>query len=380
MKKTIFLFIIILGFLILIPQVQAFNMPDTAKDIFLPEGTVLEDVLFAAGDSVNINVQAKDDIYAAAGNIVISGVVDGDVIVVGGNVVINADIKGNLRAAGGSVTINGDVGKNISFFGGDITIGEGVEVGKNVIFGGGNVKINGLINKNLYGGGGNVVLNSEILGNLILNSETIIYGNLEYSAGDKAVVSPGAQIQNEEKFSKINAKKGAFKLPVFEAKMLKTFYLIFQFISLLAIIIVGLIITLLFKKFTEKTQKQVNKEILILILKGLVLLIVTPIILFILSITIIGLPLAFILGVLYVIALYLSKIFVAIFIGDRIIKAVKKTKDVNLIGAMILGLVILYIIFAIPIIGWLIKFVVLLWGLGVLYTVLKKKLNLENKL
>lgn len=354
------------------------------EDILLPEETVYEDVLFAAGENVNISGQMKDDVYLAGANVIVSGIVEGDIIAVGAHIVIEAEVKGNIRAAGASVIIKGNVEKNLTVFGADLSIEKDVEIGKNLIFAGGNVIINGKINKNLYGAGGNLVLNSEILGNaylgvdpegkLTLLPQTNIYGNLEYTASQTAELKPGAQIQQQEKFSQIKQKTSADP-----QNILKSIFWFAWFVMLLGTLVVGLVVVSLFKDFTLKVNKVVEKNVLFYILKGLVFLIITPIALIILAATIIGLPLAFILGALYFITLYLAKIFIGVYLGDKIIKLFNKSKEIQLIWSMILGVVVLYILFAIPFLGMLIKLVVCLWGVGVLLTIFKKQLNLEGK-
>ena len=112
--------------------------------------------------------------------------------------------------------------------------------------------------------------------------------------------------------------------------------------------------------------------------KGLVCLIVVPIALIILAITMIGLPLALILGALFAILLYVVKIFVGVYLGEKALRLFNKKLPIPLIWSMIAGLVIIYILFLLPFIGWLIKLAVMLWGLGVLLVIIKKDLKLEK--
>lgn len=105
---------------------------------------------------------------------------------------------------------------------------------------------------------------------------------------------------------------------------------------------------------------------------GVLALLLTPIIVIILLITIIGLPLAFILFALWLIAIYASKILVGILIGrDLINNYWPKQKD-SLILAMIVGIIIASLIFALPIIGRIVSLLAMLWGLGGIMLALKK--------
>lgn len=348
---------------------------------------VYENIVFKAGENINISGQMKDDVYLAGSNIMVSGIVEGDIMAAGAYIVIDAEVKGDVRVAGANVVIKNKIHQNLTVFSADLTIGEDAEIGKNIIFGSANAKFNGKINKNLYGGGANILLNNEILGNvylgvdpegtLLLLPQANIYGNLEYTARETAELQSGAQIQQQEKFSQLTPKEAGKFLP---QKILKSIYWVAWFVMLLGILLVGLLIIALFKNFTLKAVKSAEKNVLMYILKGLLFLIVTPFAIFILAMTIIGIPLALIAAAIYLIILYISKIFIAIYLGDKVIKLFnKKVKEIQLAWSMILGLVILYVLFAIPFLGMLIKLIVCLWGMGILLTLAKKQLKLDNK-
>jgi len=296
-------FLIIFTILIFLPQASLLADNDSEKsNIYLSTEQIYEEIIFVAGANLDINATVNDDVYAAGANVIISGPVAGDVIAAGSNIIINSDVKGNLRVAGANVTIKGKIGKNATIFAGMVTITPEAEIGQSLIVGGGNLEIGGKIYENLYGGGSNVVINSEILGNayltidplgdLVLFPETNIHGSLDYSAGKLADVKPGAQIQEQEKYSQIEKqKKGIEVIPG-----LKNIILVIWFIIFLSTLIVGLVIIYLFKDFTLETQKVLKKDTLKLILKGLIVLIITPIVIILFSVTLIGLPLAMILA------------------------------------------------------------------------------------
>ena len=83
----------------------------------------------------------------------------------------------------------------------------------------------------------------------------------------------------------------------------------------------------------------------------------------ILIITILFIPIYLI---LYAVAWYLAKIPVALWIGRTIFAKLDKPAGPYL--ALLAGLVVLYVIFAIPILGWVAWFVVSLLGLGAMIT------------
>lgn len=380
--------LILLLFIGLAPLVSLAKSIES-DNIYIPADAEINEPLFLTGASINIDGTVNDDIYAAGANIIISGPVNGDIIAIGSNIIINSDVTGDIRAAGAAIQINGKVSRNITIAGANITLGENSEIGKNIIFGAANGNINGKVNKNVYGGGANIKLNSDIKGNAYLGtgpdgeitllSGTNIAGNLEYTAPQTADIQAGAKIGQEEIYSQISEK--AAKVP--PKPNMGGFLVIAWLISLFGALITGLILVIVLKKFTLQTQKIIApniKKVLYCLLIGFIYIIITPIILLILMITGIGLPLAFILLGLYLISIYIAKIFVGVYIGDKVIKYFNKDSgQSNLIGAMSLGVVIIYLVAAIPILGWVIRFIITLWGLGMLVMVLKNKLEVQAK-
>ena len=384
-KKTYLsaLVIIVLSFMIAASCLAEWEPKTEPVNVFLPENLVFDNIYYATGENLNLKAQMKDDVYLAGFNIDISGPVDGDVIVIGSKVVINSEIKGNLRVIGRTVIFNGKVDKNVTIIGEMVTISTGAEIGQSLIVAGNNIAIDGKITKNIYGGASNLSLNGEILGNvyltmgpagnLILYPQANIHGNLEYTAKRTAELKAGAKIGSQEKFT---AWQMETKAPA--KQKLSLFFLTCWIASLLGAVVVGLILVIIFKDYTLRVEKQIDKNILMAVLKGLVYLIVTPIALVILAITIIGFPLAVIMGLLYGIILYLTKIFVGIYLGERLIHLINKKIEIPLLWSMICGLVIIYLLCLIPYFGWIIKLIVVLWGLGVLMGIIKKDLKLEN--
>jgi hypothetical protein len=95
---------------------------------------------------------------------------------------------------------------------------------------------------------------------------------------------------------------------------------------------------------------------------GFLTLILTPIIFILLLITVLAIPLAVILLALYLIAIYLARLFIIFWAGTMIFE--RTGRKIHEVWALIVGLIVYYVITLIPIIGGLITFFVILFGLG----------------
>ncbi len=387
-KQSFSLWIIIAVLCFILPLggclAQEESLPGT-PNVFLPASLIYDNVFWAAGQNVNLNSAMKDDVYLAGASVIVSGPIDGDLIVAGSNVVINSTIKGDLRAAAASLTINGKIEGNITVLAATVNIGQQAEIGKNAIILGGNVESYGKINKNLYSAAGNLLIDNEISGSVYatIDSEgyitllptAVINGNLEYTAPKSADLQAGSQIKGEVKFTeaKIEPQK-----PVVPKEVFSIFSLTFWLIGLLGSIVVGLVVIFVFKDLAVKMKQALEKNIAINILKGFLYLIAIPIALLILAVTVIGLPLSMILLPLYFIAIYLCRIFIGVYVGEKILIHIFKQKEPALAWSMMTGLMAISLLCLIPILGIFVRLVIVLWGLGTLAIVLKQELKLEN--
>ena len=108
--------------------------------------------------------------------------------------------------------------------------------------------------------------------------------------------------------------------------------------------------------------------------RGIVWLILTPIVCLILMITIIGLPLGIIGLVMYFVVLYMVKVVASYAVGYQVLKwlGAQRAKDG---WVLLLGLVVFMILVAIPFIGWIIKCLLIIWALGALVEFKKEELK-----
>ncbi|MFH1820614.1 MAG: hypothetical protein ABH805_01755 [Candidatus Nealsonbacteria bacterium] len=353
---------------------------DSQENIYVNKEEIIESNFIQAGGTVDFNGQAQKDVIVAGGTINIAGPVKGDVLVAGGTVRINGDVAGNVRVGGGTIEINGKVGKNVNVFGGSVIIGESAEIGWDVLIFAGNIEIKGKVAGDVKGGGGNVVLSNEVGGNvdmkidsedghLILYPETNIKGSLTYSASTEAEIKEGAKIAGEITYKPITSLVVPIK------KTLGISFFVIKIITLLSLLAVGLIIILLSRKTSKAIGERMIKKPWSSLGWGAVYLIITPVILILLAITVIGIPLSLIILVVYLISLYLTKIFIGIVLGQTILKWAIKKKEVSLVWSMILGVVVFYLLTNLPFVGWLISFLGVCWALGAMVEIKKQTLK-----
>lgn len=313
--------------------------------------------VFMAGDNQTVDKPIDGDLMISGGQIKTNSSIDGDAYVAGGQIDIGGTITGNLIVAGGNITISGKVMKNVIVAGGQVKIDSTAEIGGYVLAGGGQVDLLG----NFLGP---VKVGAK---SLVVGEKATINGNLEADVS-KSDVSSNSKIVGEKKIV-IHEMKQPEKQQANQWKKMGYVKEIFSFLSKLIVLLI------LVKLFGEKIKQ--NKTINTFwstIGLGLIILVVAPILSLILMGTIIAIPLSLIISVFYFVSLYLSGIVASILVGDFIFeKGYLKTG--NNYFQSILGLVLITLLGLIPFVGGLIKFIVLLLGLGFIFKSLTLKKN-----
>jgi len=340
---------------------------------------------FRAAEEVHINETVSDDIYVAGGAVRLTADVDGDVFIVGGQVSIDSVISQDLTITAGDITIRGRMNDDVRVGGGDITIDAFIKddliigagnieftsssgVGGDVTLGGGNVVVNGPLNGDLIGGVGNLVINNEIRGNVkLLSVDKLQFGPKGRILGDLTYrhTTPFESITNETVAGNINYK--AIE-KVVSGEAVRGFgwaviagFSLYKFLSLL---FVGLFFIWILRFFMTNTVQIAYKSPLKSLGIGILVLIVTPIVGALFLVSAIGIPISFLLFLLWLLILFVGKLIAIMMVGMKLVKVDDKSSFLRTYGAYALGTVIVMILVMIPVVGWILKFLLGLIGVG----------------
>ncbi|OGD84587.1 hypothetical protein A2165_02415, partial [Candidatus Curtissbacteria bacterium RBG_13_40_7] len=338
----------------------------TKKNVILPKEEIVNKDYFAVGDTVTLAGTVNGDAYIAGGIVNIEGQVNGDLIAAGGTVNLKGNITNDARVAGGEIVVSSQIDGNLTVLGGSVNIASGANVGGSLVSGSGNLNVFAPVGKGATIGSGNVTLGSTIdgdvvagVGQLILTPNASVAGNLTYWSDQDVQVQPGAEIlgQTTHNFPPKPQKDQPQK--VF-AKVALTF----KIIGFISALIIGFLLIRFLPVFTKKTTETINQKFWNSLGLGFLSIVLIPIVFIILILIVVTIPLALMLLVAFLITLYLAKIFVALWVGQMILQRLdRKLGDY---WTYLLGLVVIYIVTWIPIIGWLVGLIVLLTGVGAL--------------
>jgi len=321
--------------------------------------------VFQAGSEVHLTEGSPGDAFLAGGWIATGGAVHGDEVATGGQLTLDADVDGGLYAAGGSVRLDGKVGRNARIAGGHVELGPKAQVQGGLTIGGGEVAVNGQVGKYLQVGAGRTRLDAHVAGNvdvasgeLTVGPDAIIDGVLTYSGPQPAAIDSGAQIRGGTHYVARKHWNRAGHSRAFGTR---------AWIWLAGWIIAGSILLVLWPGFARAVSEVARHQPWIVLLLGFAVLVCVPVALLFLIITIIGIPLALMLLFLYLLLLPLGYLASAAAIGEWLLSRMQRSTQVvtRQRVLMLIGVLIgLFVLTRIPVLGGMLRFLLIIGGIG----------------
>ncbi|MFC1558590.1 hypothetical protein ACFL40_04460 [candidate division KSB1 bacterium] len=181
-----------------------------------------------------------------------------------------------------------------------------------------------------------------------------ILGDLKYKAKEEnKSISEKNYVKGTVEFEKIKKESG----------FLTGFKISYEIWSFIALFIVGLIMILILKKHIYETVFLIQHRGGLSLGIGLMGIIGIPVIVIISFMLIFTIPMSLILLFIFGIVTYISEIYVAIFVGNLILRK-KIEGEHSLYLPLFVGLLAIKILTNLPFINWFVELMVLLMGVG----------------
>lgn len=333
----------------------------------IPDGETREVDLYMWARCIEISGTLDGDIVAGFQEGTISGLVTQDVNGFAETMWISGEVLDDVRFACETLYIDGHIGGDLIAAGKDIQIREGAVIDGDVLVACGTFSLDGEIGGRARVVTGFVDLDGTIAGNAEITTDggisvggrAHIGGDLVYE-GPSRVTFPDGSVVGEITYHRIEKDEfdPEFNIP----EGLGAFM---HLLGFLAALVAGTIIVALTPDHARRTAETIRTKPLKSLGIGFVAYICMPIVLLILLVLIITIPLMFVVGLAYLIVLYIAKFYFSIWLGNLILRRSGRT-DVSPIPSMLLGLVIVYLVTAIPIMGTLAGIVIIFFGFGAL--------------
>ena len=314
----------------------------------------------------------KGDVYLAGDDITIDYIVDGNLFVVAETVTINSQIGGdaficagtinvgeqgyifsNLFACAESLNISGVV-YDVYAIANNITIDgyiyRDIRVGTN------SLNINGTVGRNAFVDSNEINFAQLTEEEIILSSQGIINGDLNYTSSKEASIPEGA-VAGTTNFTEKTVTVASTSIQD---------YILELGIFVATVAIIWLVCLWLAPKFLNNTNKLMSEKIFPVVGFGLLTPVVITMAFIILLLLGITTKIALLsLGILFLFIAISSSISV-ISINNMICNKLKIEKTIAKLGILIASSIVIWLLTLIPYVGGLISFVLTILGLGII--------------
>ncbi|MFA6474982.1 MAG: polymer-forming cytoskeletal protein [Patescibacteria group bacterium] len=299
----------------------------------------VEHMYLYANQDVVLDKHYLNDVFVAGNTVTVTGTIEGDLFVAGGTVIVDGDVNGSLRAAGSTVTIKQSVGRNLVVFGNQVTIAKTAHVGQDVTVQSNTLDVNGTVN-----------------GDVTVTANELNTGNTASILGEVHHTKPEEQNNNQ------TAPKPDVKKP-----LVTVFQVIKLMLGWLGYVILGIVLLKLFPKNSNTVIQRMKTAPGKSLLYGIGILVLAPAVLLTLAITLVGLPLATMSGLVLLVVLMWAKVLAGSGLGYLLLPQAKSS-----FGQFMLGFSMLYLVTGVMswfgFFGWLLSCVVMVvamaWAMG----------------
>lgn len=324
--------------------------------------------LVAMGSLVEIDDSIERDVMAVGRDIRFMGHAGGAFLGVGAAQSLEGSTEGSLRAVGGGLRVTGAAGANATLLGAEVLVDRGADIGLNAYLLGARVEQRGTVGGHLRIAAREVVLDGPVVGDVDVIASTLtigpsaqIGGELSYRVRQGGVtIDPAAVVLG-----------GISEVTVPEPS--PVFAIVMGMARVAAFLLAGSLLLMLAPPL-RRAAHQLDERALPAFGLGLLWLVAIPVMTAAAFVTVVGIPVAIIAGLLYWIALYLAPALPGLWLGRSLLDrpGAPPTPPVRafLLGGAVVGTAML-----IPWIGFPMRLLAIALGFGCVVLVARDGLS-----
>lgn len=329
-----------------------------------PEEVINED-LYAVGNSVLIQGTVRGDVATAARRVEIAGTVEGDVLSMAADTSISGRVGGSIRAAGGTLVLAGEVEEDAVLAGAEVRLAPNARVGRDAFLAASEATVQAPVGGDVQAAAETLTLGAPVAGSVRAEAGTLrvteaadIRGSLRYRAGGEVEIASGAMVAGPLERLSPTRRPGEGPL----------MYLVGWLRALVGLFALGLLLVLLLPDFSRRVPVMLIQAPWRSLGWGAITFVGLPIaaaIIFLVGLVLGGWWIGLLILGLYAAALALCFPVVGMFLGRWVLERFGKAGP-SLVLALLLGLVMLTLVGLVPVLGGLVMLATVLFGLGAL--------------
>lgn len=379
------LFLLFLAALLFATGVLRAQIETRSGDIVEAAEAFPDMTFFAAGD-LTVNAKSTDDIFAAGGDVTLANAQADHMIAAGGNVIIDNVAFHDLIVAGGDIGfISGTIVDDVVGAGGDLRLNPEFKIDGSAMLTGGDVAIDTPIGGELRAAAGRLRLNASVMGDAHLVGEDVsigpgvsIGGDLRHRA-QKFSIDPSAVVAGEIIELEPATPPDVERWGVKAAAAIAVFAVAF----LVGMAILVIVIAFALPGLMNSASSMIRSKPLTTLGIGFLVIAAAPVVIAVLFATVLGVPLALLIGVIYLAAAPLAIAAFIYYVG-MLARRIISNSDNELPSAFSrilwsgLASVLLVLLGLVPIAGgffWLVAYTI---GMGAVMTRGGKALAMQS--
>ena len=351
-------------------EAQSFQ---TSETVTIANGEVLEGDFYALANSIQIDGRLDGDLATLADQVVVAGRVDGDLFAAAYTIDLRGPIGDATRVVGQRINVDTVIDGDLFATGTDIVVTDNARIAGSVIAAGSQVEIEGTVENDVRVAAGVIVIRGTVQGDVSITADRLdlgsgarIVGDLDYRARTPLSPEAAAQVEGAVRYEE----------PPEEEAGGTAWGVVFWFWQMLAALLTGIVVVALFRGVVQRQVASFADQTTLSALLGFAAFLLIPVTALIAMITLVGLPIGFAAVLLFGLALYTAKLPVAVWIGDRLLGLAGRP-GASPYAAMALGVLALYLLFAVPYVGWLFWLAATWLGLGAMVVSWRRYLDVR---
>ena len=351
-------------------EAQSFQ---SAGTVTIGNGEVRQGDHYFAGEAVRIDGRLNGDLVAAAGRIRVAGRVDGDLFAAGNTVDLRGPIGDATRIVAQMVTVDTTIDGDLVAAAAEIVVTGNARIAGGIMAAASRLEIDGTVENGARVAAGEIVIRGTVHGDANVFADRLdlapgarITGDLDYRTRTPLSPAAAALVEGVVRYE---------EPPVDEAERGVTAWgVVFWFWQTLAALLSGLLLVALFRRGVQRLVASIAEETTLGALLGFAAFLLVPAVAGIAMVTVVGLPIGIAAGLLFGLALYAAKLPIAVWLGDRLLGYAGRP-GASPYAALALGILLLYLLFAVPYLGWLFWLAATWLGLGAMVVAGRRHLD-----
>ena len=319
--------------------------------------------LYAAAPQVLISASSQKDTSAVGAVVEVDGSTADDLTVAGGTVSVRGNVGGSARIIGGTVTVDGKIVDDLAVAGGNVTVSPSASVGGDLIIAGGTVIVSGPVARNIRVAAGTLILNGTVGGDVSakvgstiqLGPGASVGGDISYTSPNDMFSSPSSHVGGHVLRNVSDERSGVNVFWIFLLALVT---------KVLAEILVAYILFYMFRERAEQSVRSIQAKFWKNLGYGFLFAIAVPVACVIALITVVGYYLAIVAALAYAAGMMLAWLAACAYVGVWLASKVKRHTVELGYGTIAIGVAVVTLLSAVPIVGWLCALILLLVGFG----------------